>query len=134
MTFYTKRLIRIRGDEPWDESGAGWWQHADAITDLGFLRPQDSSSPPEWLQAHKRRSLDWGAVLVEVSRDDVLRLTESTPNDHGSESWQQQRQLLADLPDGCYGVIWIEDTESQVRPGQRFEHRPDAHIPPFVGD
>jgi len=127
MTAFTHRLIKIRGDETWAEWGGQWWQHVDAITDLWWI--PGWNSPPEWLHDHPHVKLDWGAVLVEVSREDVQRLLAAPPATHQPQGWLRQKQLAEELADGRYGVIWIEDTLPQVGPGQRFTHRPDAHIP-----
>jgi hypothetical protein len=62
----------------------------------------------EFADANKRR-LDWGAVLYEVSKEEVLRLAWEPEWLAESGSARAQRELLAGLSDDeRYGVVFIE--------------------------
>lgn len=73
MTMYMSELVRVRGNERWDEYGDDWWDHVKRI---GEFR-QDSiarSAGASLRQAgFKGRQLDWGAFLYELSKEELIR-------------------------------------------------------------
>jgi hypothetical protein len=84
-----------------------WWGH-EKISELGWLT-ENRASPPPWLKG-PHTQLDWGAVLVEVSREDIIELLEAPPLAAVSlEPWRRQRAHIEALPAGRYGIIWLEE-------------------------
>ena len=130
MTFFAHRLIRISGNENWEEWGAHWWGHVDAITDLWWV--DGFWGPPAWLAERDSIYLDWGARLWTVTRAEVLLLIKPRTQ-HLLPDWDEQNRLIESLPeDDTYGVIWIEETQPHIAPGKRFTSQPDAAISPSL--
>jgi hypothetical protein len=109
MTMMVHKLVRLTGNEPWDELGDDWESQLDVVCNLSFVRGW-SITPGSISRKRKERTLDWGARLYEVSKAELLGLLESRPeSDTRQEDWDAQHTRLAELPeDGRYGVIWME--------------------------
>ena len=90
MTMFSHILVRIREFD--EEAGPMWWGH-EKICELEWLI-ENRASPPPRLQG-ARTQLDWGAVLVEVSREDILELLEAPPLAAASLGpWEEQRARI----------------------------------------
>ena len=115
VTEIVHELIRLKGDEDWDALGDDWWRGLVKLAELQFV--DGYYGPPEWMRQNPRHYLDWGATLCEASKADVLRLIGARPDYSGiKDEWdrpfreaaQKQDALLAALPEGRYGVVWLE--------------------------
>lgn len=131
MTPYAHQLVLLTGAEDWDALGDDW--RFDVVADLWWV--DSFTGAPDWLlEQSTARTLDWGAVLYEVSLDQVKRLCPRPPFDWLQDGWQHQVDMLEALdPDERYGVIWIEEGEAKRGPGQRWEQA-DQSPPATVDD
>jgi hypothetical protein len=111
MTEFVIELLRLRGDERWDEWGDSWWDHVER---LGSLPPE---GPGGWQLLDDFRSkgveatqLDWGALLFPVTKEMLIALyspsSELRPQDSNPGS---ERIQLSKLPeDDQYGLVVVE--------------------------
>ena len=86
------------------------------LCELDFV--QGRAAPPRSLAERGGRPLDWGAVLYEVSKEEISRVIADRPDysairDDWDRPFRERRQaqdvLIAGLPaDGRYGIIWEE--------------------------
>lgn len=86
------------------------------LCELDFV--QGRAAPPRSLAERGGRPLDWGAVLYEVSKEEISRVIADRPDysairDDWDRPFRERRQaqdvLIAGLPaDGQYGIIWEE--------------------------
>lgn len=115
VTEMKHELIQLTGDEDWEALGVDWWRGITKLADLRFV--DGYYGPPDWLRTNPCHWLDWGAVVFEVSKADVIRLIGPRP-DFSSVSEESDRPfrelaerqdaLLMSLPEGHYGVVWME--------------------------
>jgi hypothetical protein len=125
VTFHTYRLIMLHGNEEWDAWGDRWWAHVDAITDLRWV---DADRLAELRRGRSSHSLDWGAALVEISREEVLSIIPTPEHDSRNSDKYKQADLVRGLPAGRFGIASIDECEPKGRPGERFEEPPDAWV------
>ena len=118
VTMMEHWLIRLHGDEDWPAWGEAWMDHVEILT-RDWPYGHNWIAAPEWLR-EKRTSiqLDWGAMLSEVTKDDLLRLLDEEHSrvralqehaPHLRDRCQRASDLVSRLdPNGSYGLIWLE--------------------------
>ncbi len=107
MTEFVIELIRLRGDERWEDWGPDW---RGEVERLGRLSPKERSG---WeLLDHFRQQkvsgtqLDWGTLVFPVGKDDLVALY---PNIGRIEGESPATAHIADLPeDDEYALAVIE--------------------------
>ena len=98
MTMMVHKLVKLRGDEPWNTMKDDWRKHLDIVCDLSLAKWWTTG--PAWLsKTRKSRVLDWGSWLYEMSKVEVLELLEIASDTPFAKS-------LAD--DARYAVVWSE--------------------------
>lgn len=102
MTMMSHRVVRLTGQEDWEAWGEDWADHVDLVAGV-TVAPGAWLSAPEWLRTNSHRWLDWGTVLWEVSKAEVLRLVSPM----ASTEVEDLAAVLQD--DQAYGVIWVEE-------------------------
>jgi hypothetical protein len=111
MTEFSVEILRLHGDEPWEQWGGDWWSHADR---LGTV---PAAGPGGWqLLDHFRaagvsgRQLDWGALLFPVTREELLELIPGSAELRPPASHPGAPAVtLAGLPgDADYGLVVVE--------------------------
>ena len=108
MTMMSHLLIRLHGDEDWDAWGDDWWDHVERLGELEWAHGWHGISHEVEGEPVKRR-LDWGAVLYELSRQQVEQLADEPDWLQHTPSAERQRELLAGLRDeDRYGVVFVE--------------------------
>lgn len=101
-------LIRLHGNEDWARWGDHWHRHVDEIGELSWVNGW--IGPPDWLRERVgKQRLDWGAILYEVSKEDVQRLVWEPEWLADTDAARKQRALLESLSkEERYGVIFME--------------------------
>lgn len=109
VTEFVIELLRLRGDEQWDDWGDQWWEHADILGEL----PQEG--PGGWQlidhfrgQALKGRNLDWGALLYPVTKEELVGLYPPTAELRPRRGVSAQTLLSELAEDDSYGLVVIE--------------------------
>ncbi len=108
-------LVRVLSRE-WPKEADRWWDNVERLfeipneRDLFYrIRPASEGGSLEG------RTLDWGASIVYLSRDQVLEFLGPPPPVKDGEAWWEEqrretRQKITALPTtGDYGLVAIED-------------------------
>lgn len=113
MTAMAHWLVRLAdGDDPagW---GADWTARAEKLAELGWV--DGWLNPPDWLDRSGTKRVDWGALLIPLSKEELLKLVQSVR----APATDRQQQTLEELdPTNDYAVIWIEESGQTLGPGQ----------------
>ena len=110
MTEFVIELLRLRGDEQWDDWGDRWWEHAGILGGL----PQEG--PGGWQlidhfrgQALEGRKLDWGALLYPITKEELVALYRPRPSSDPAGAPSQDRPDCPSSPTtDHYGLVVIE--------------------------
>ena len=110
MTEFVIVLLRLRGDEQWDDWGDQWWEHADILGEL----PQEG--PGGWQliehfrgQALRGRKLDWGALLYPITKSELVALYSATAALRPRQASEVGSIRLSSLAeDDDYGLVVVE--------------------------
>ncbi len=113
MTPMAHWLVRLHGKDPEGWTDADWTTRADKLAELWWV--DGWIGPPDWLDLEHARWLDWGARLVPVTKDELLKLFSTPP---GHDDGKETRMFEALDPAGSYAVIWTEEGGRTLGPGQ----------------
>ena len=112
VTMMIAELLRVHGDERWEEWGDDWWRHADRVGQFKTGVWAWMSTDVLVRRGYPHRRLDWGADMFELTKQDLMAefgpdpvLGPVAPARRAGERW---RKSIADLADGTYGFVLIE--------------------------
>lgn len=105
MTMMMVELIRLTGDERWEEWGDDWWDHVERVAEV----PGYGWSGGSVISAG--RQIDWGAVLHEASKTrlvETLGAETRLARSYAHKNNEPYPATIGDLPEGQYGFVVVE--------------------------
>lgn len=107
-------LVRVLSRE-WPKQDDRWWENVERLFELPHESLFDKIRPKSEGGSMDGRRLDWGAWIVYLSRDEILKFLGPVPPVKDGEVWwearrRETRRMIAALPaTGDYGLVAIED-------------------------